>query len=93
MMRLYVAVDINYKGTEIIMMNKKCPKCGRIYGELSNYCTKCGVELEKTPNKCSENKTTLCSHRVYSDDDLYCEYCGALTTYGLERVKSNTDIK
>lgn len=28
-------------------MNKKCPKCGRNYGELSNYCTMCGLELEK----------------------------------------------
>lgn len=28
-------------------MSKKCPKCGRNYGELSNYCTMCGLGLEE----------------------------------------------
>jgi len=59
-------------------MRKVCPKCGRVYCELDNYCTKCGFALEKEPNKCSEQRTTLCAHRVLEDDDIYCPYCGAL---------------
>ena len=59
-------------------MRKVCPKCGRVYYELDNYCTKCGFALEKEPNKCSEQRTTLCAHRVFEDDDIYCSYCGAL---------------
>jgi len=66
-------------------MRKVCPKCGRVYCELDNYCTKCGIALEKEPNKCSEQRTTLCAHRVFEDDDIYCSYCGALTTYAKER--------
>ena len=54
------------------MINKKCPKCNRKYTELENYCTKCGIELKKEENKCSENKTTMCSHRIYADDESYC---------------------
>ncbi len=67
-------------------MTKRCPKCGRQYGELSNYCRKCGVELERDYNRCSENKTTLCSHASFADDDIYCDFCGALTTYAKERM-------
>ena len=68
------------------MINKKCPKCGRKYTEFENYCTKCGIELEKEENRCSENKTTRCSRRVYNDDDIYCAYCGSLTTYALDKM-------
>jgi len=68
-------------------MDKKCSVCGRMCPEIENFCTKCGVKLEKAPNRCSENKTTLCSHRIYEDDDIYCAYCGSLTTYALERQK------
>lgn len=63
------------------MINKKCPKCREKYSELENYCTKCGTELEKEENKCSANKTKWCSHRIFKDDDIYCSYCGSLTTY------------
>lgn len=66
-------------------MRKIYPKCGKKYTELENYCTKCGFELEKEPNRCSANKTELCKKRVYHDDDVYCAYCGSLTTYALER--------
>lgn len=62
-------------------MYKKCPKYGRKYYELDNYCTKCGIELLKKPNKCSEQKTTLRSHKDLEDDGIYCSYCGYLTTY------------
>lgn len=68
-------------------MRKECPKCGRLYYELDNYCTKCGIELVKQPNRCSAPKTALCAHKVFADDDLYCSCCGALTTYALERNK------
>lgn len=67
------------------MMNKICPKCRRKYTELENYCTKCGIQLEKAPNVCSEMRTTMCRHREFADDDIYCSYCGALTTYAVER--------
>lgn len=70
---------------EVIRMNKKCPKCGKNYGELSNYCTMCGLELEKAPNECSEKKTQLCAHRIYRDDERFCEYCGAPTTYAVQK--------
>lgn len=46
-------------------------------------CTKCGIEFLKKPNKCSEQKTTLCSHKDLEDDDIYYSYCGSLTTYAL----------
>lgn len=63
------------------MLYKKCPKCSRCYTELENYCTKCGIELEKDANRCSEGKTRMCQVRTFADDDIYCSYCGALTTY------------
>lgn len=31
-------------------MKKICPKCRREYGRIDNYCTKCGIELEKQNN-------------------------------------------
>lgn len=68
-------------------MKKICPKCSKEYTEFENYCTKCGIELEKAPNECSEKKTASCSRRIYADDDVYCAYCGALTTYAKERFK------
>ena len=69
-------------------MKKICPKCRREYTELENYCTKCGFGLEKSLNRCSENKTTLCARCIYADDDIYCAYCGSLTTYALDRQKT-----
>lgn len=71
------------------MMGKTCPKCRKKYTELENYCTKCGLELVKEPNRCSENRTALCARRVYEDDDIYCAHCGSLTTYALERKRAN----
>lgn len=67
------------------MMNKICPKCKRGYSELEHYCTKCGMQLEKEPNVCSEKKTAMCEHRVFAEDDTYCSYCGSLTTYAKRR--------
>ena len=68
-------------------MRKVCPKCGRVYSNWTTTVQKCGIALEKEPNKCSEQKTTLCAHRVFEDDDIYCSYCGALTTYAKEQNK------
>lgn len=28
-------------------MNRICPRCKRKYNELDNYCTKCGIALER----------------------------------------------
>lgn len=64
---------------------KVCPKCGIVYNGLENYCSKCGIQLEKQKNVCSAMKTTMCKHRVYADDDNFCVYCGAPTTYAVER--------
>ncbi len=68
-----------------VNLKKTCPKCHRDYTELENYCTKCGIELQKAPNRCSANKTAHCASRIYADDDIYCAYCGELTVYALER--------
>lgn len=77
--------ELNKQSERKISVYKKCPKCNRQYGELHNYCSKCGIELERDNNRCSENKTTLCAHSIFADDDTYCSYCGALTTYALDR--------
>lgn len=69
----------------IDMSNKRCPTCGKRYSGLESYCTKCGIPLVKDENRCSEMKTELCRHRVYDDDDIYCCYCGSLTTYAAEK--------
>ena len=69
------------------MVKKHCKKCYIKYSELENYCTKCGIELENEPNKCSEMKTTRCERREFKDDDVYCSYCGNLTVYAVERNK------
>ena len=71
-------------------MHKKCQKCNKQYTELENYCTMCGIELEKDDNRCSGNKTARCEKRVYLDTDIYCAYCGSLTTYALERENGRT---
>ena len=65
-------------------MYKICPKCGERYGKLSNYCRKCGVDLHKDINRCSEPKTRYCESSQFPDDAIYCEYCGARTTYAQE---------
>lgn len=48
----------------MILNKKQCPKCRKQYTGLENYCTRCGVELERLPNMCSEMKTDMCVHRV-----------------------------
>ena len=65
-------------------MKKICPTCKRLYSEISNYCTKCGIELEKEPNKCTGNKTALCKNAIFEDDDKFCSFCGSPTTYWKE---------
>lgn len=67
-------------------MRKICPTCRRQYTALENFCTKCGIELVKEPNHCSANKTALCKEREREEDDLYCPYCGAKTTYALRMI-------
>ena len=69
-------------------MNKKCPKCRKQYYEHSNFCTKCGLILEKDDNRCSTLGHALCKNRIYETEEDFCEYCGALTTYAVERRKS-----
>ena len=70
------------------MLNKICPTCGKRYTEMENYCTKCGIPLEKDKNRCSEGKTRMCQCATFADDDIYCSYCGALTTFAVERNKN-----
>lgn len=36
------------------MAGKICPNCGKRYKGLEVYCTKCGIELEKDKERCSE---------------------------------------
>lgn len=66
-------------------MHKVCPTCRKRYVGLEVFCTKCGVRLEDEPNRCSEEKTALCKRRIFEPDDIYCCYCGSLTTYAKEK--------
>lgn len=68
-------------------MKKICPTCKKIYDGLKCYCTKCGVELVKEPNRCSENKKALCEGNILEDDDIYCPYCGAPSIYFEDEIK------
>ncbi len=69
-----------------------CPSCGRRYRGLERYCTKCGVELEHDKNRCSEMKTQLCKDRIFENDDIFCCYCGALTTFAAEQKEKGAII-
>ena len=68
-------------------MRKMCPTCKKTYNEIENYCTKCGVTLVKEPNRCSANKTAMCSSKAFADDDRYCSFCGAPTTYAKDLLE------
>ena len=67
------------------MPDKICPRCGKRYKGLARYCSKCGVELETDKNRCSAQSTSLCRDAVFEDDDIFCRYCGALTTFAKEK--------
>jgi hypothetical protein len=69
-------------------MDKECPKCSKRGTVLENYCTKCGIQLEPGKNRRSKNRTASCERRVYAADDLFCAYCGALTTYAAGRQQT-----
>lgn len=43
------------------------------------------IQLVKEDNRCSANKTSLCTHKVFDANDVFCSYCGSLTTYALEK--------
>ena len=62
-----------------------CPTCQRRYKGLARFCSQCGVELEKDKNRCSKQSNALCRDAVFEDDDIFCCYCGALTTFAEER--------
>ena len=66
-------------------MRKSCPKCKTLYTELDQYCAKCGEKLEMEPNRCSANRTALCATKICGENDLFCTYCGAPTTYALAK--------
>lgn len=66
-----------------------CPTCGRTYHGLERFCGKCGIALNKVPNRCSESKTALCNSGKLEDDDLFCPFCGAPTTYAKGRMEGN----
>lgn len=73
------------------MAHMICPACGRTYKGLERFCSQCGVELEKDKNRCSEQRTQLCRGKALDDDDIFCCYCGALTTFAVEK-KERGDI-
>lgn len=68
-------------------MKKVCPTCKREYRRVENYCTRCGIELVKEPNKCSEMRTERCKKMTFADEDMYCSACGAPTTYWKEYIE------
>ena len=69
------------------MASKYCHNCGMQYGEYSNFCTKCGVELrhvyKRQVNVCSSISCRKEYNRgkVFEIDDMYCDSCGKLTEY------------
>ena len=67
------------------MLGKKCPKCYKKFGDLHQYCSKCGIELGVDHNRCSEKNSALCEKAFFSREDDFCSYCGAPTTYAAER--------
>ena len=69
------------------MLNMVCPTCGRKFSGLAQFCTRCGIELVREKNKCSRMGGKLCRNAEFDDEDIYCCYCGALTTYAKEREK------
>lgn len=64
-------------------MKKVCPKCGKTYAGLENFCVECGLTLVREANRCSEEKTALCKGKNLPETDKFCAYCGAPTTYAL----------
>ena len=68
---------------------KVCPTCKREYSDIENYCTECGIELIKEPNRCSEKKMALCKDRIYKDNDKFCSICGAPTTYWNSQIEEH----
>ena len=74
------------------MARSICSTCGRAYKGLERYCTKCGVELEKDKNRCSAMGTQLCKDRIFEEDDIFCCYCGALTTFAEARKEKGEII-
>ena len=64
-------------------MLKHCPKCDRKYYGREIYCSRCGILLEREPNRCSANKTELCGTAKMDEEDRFYPYCGAPATYGL----------
>lgn len=68
-------------------MKKVCPTCRREYTELENYCRKCGIELEREPNRCSAGKTAMCKKVLFDNDDIFCSYCGSPTTYAKDMLE------
>ena len=73
------------------MANMTCPTCGRRYKGLARFCGTCGIELVRDKNRCSEQRTNLCKNAEFPEDDVFCCYCGALTTFAVER-KRDGDI-
>ena len=64
---------------------KECPRCYRQYrkGEYL-YCIKCGERLILAENRCSRPKYDICN-RILPESAEYCPYCGAQSTYHLEK--------
>lgn len=87
---LYAGAMMKKTGSEY-MANMTCPTCGKQYKGLARYCSQCGIELAKDKNRCSRRGTSLCRDAEFADDDIFCCYCGALTTFAEER-KARGDI-
>ena len=51
------------------------------------------LQLIREVNRCSENRTELCRHRTFEEGDVYCCYCGALTTYAAEKYQGEKERK
>lgn len=67
-----------------------CSKCGEnvdvdLFDSVA-YCPKCGNKIDY--NRCSEEckDTFFDNSRILNDNDLYCKYCGAKSTYHVQGI-------
>ena len=49
--------------------------------------------LKKHRTSVRESKTQLCAHRIYRDDERFCEDRGAPTTYAVQKQSDQNDTQ
>lgn len=71
------------------MSKDKCIKCGNTeFSENAAYCKKCGTPIS---NYCTNGN---CG-QLNDEDAIFCEYCGAQTTYdelGILKTSKSSEL-